>query len=1021
MRGLLGLILLGAGATAAPARAAVDFARDVQPILAASCLPCHGPDKRQGQLRLDARSLAMKGGVSGPVIVAGNSGESLLVKLLLLEDESERMPRKAAALPKHEIAVLRAWIDQGAVWPDSASADVKIQKHWAYVKPVRPPVPKVKRDAWVRNAIDAFVLARLEQEGLAPAPEASRETLIRRVSLDLTGLPPSPEEVDAFVADRSGDAYAKVVERLLASPHYGERWARLWLDLARYADTNGYEKDRMRTMWKYRDWVIQALNADMPFDRFTLEQVAGDMLPGDRMDHKIASGFHANTMLNEEGGVDPHEARYEVLVDRVNTTGAVWLGSTLACAQCHNHKYDPFSHKEYFRMLAFFDNGVTTEVDKGANGSILIEPTLRVPTPRQAEALRALEAAVADQEQVMATQTPALDEAQSEWVAKTRAKLEAWQTLTPTRVRAAGGGAFVRQRDGSLLVDGPNPAKDVYTIVARIDLRRVTALRLDVLPDARLSSAGPGRGPNGGFMLSEVKLLAAPAARPDDARPVLLAKATADRSGPGSEVADAIDGKAASGWSAGNSSGKPHIAIFEPKAPIESAGPMLVTAVLAHETVHARHGIGRFRLAVTSEPDPAAMLALPARIRELMARPVDALGDAERGEIATYHRSITPLLASVRKEIAKLRDEIDALEIPTAMVVQERPSFERPSTLLRLRGSFVDPGERVFASVPAALHALPDDAPANRLGLARWLVDKDNPLTARVMANRFWEQHFGRGLVETSEDFGSQGGLPTHPALLDWLAIALMEGGWSLKALNGIIVSSATYRQSSQVSPHALAKDPYNRLFTRGPRFRVEAEMIRDIALAASGLLGRKVGGPSVFPLQPDGIWDIPYNNEKWVTSKGEDRHRRGLYTFLKRSAPYPMHTTFDGTSREQCTIRRVRTNTPLQALNLLNDPAFFAAARALGRRMITEGQGDARARATRGFRLVLARRPTSRELDRLVDLYRAESARFEQEGGAEQALDRGLRPRGASASELAAWTLVANVLLNLDETQTKE
>jgi hypothetical protein len=776
LAGILPCLLLGAWlASAAQSRDTrpgkkIDFFREIQPVLKASCFQCHGPARQEGGLRLDTRAFALKGGASGPTLVPGKSRQSLLVQRLLGHGGKPRMPLGFAPFRKERIARIAAWIDQGADWPPRP-----VGKHWAYLKPVRRTPPKVRLKSWVRNPIDNFVLARLEKEKLRPSPEAPKEVLIRRVSLDLIGLPPTPQEVEAFLADTSPNAYEKVVDRLLASPHYGERWARPWLDLARYADSNGYEKDNSRSIWLYRDWVINAFNKDMPFTEFTIEQIAGDMLPNATPEQKIATGFHRNTMLNEEGGVDREEQRWLTIVDRVGTTGSVWLGTTLACAQCHDHKYDPFTRTDYYRFFAFFDH---------AN-----EPTLEVPTPEQEAKRKPLLAQIADLEAQQKAQKPDADKA--------------------------------------------------------------------------------------------------------------AAKALNDK----------IDG---------------------------------------------------------------------------------------------------------------LKKQVADLHIPTTLVMEEKADGQTPSTYMRIKGAFLSKGDLVTGATPAILPPLPPGEPANRLTLAQWLVDENNPLTARVTVNRFWEALFGMGLVETTEDFGTQGTPPTHPELLDWLATEFMRRGWSMKAILRLIVTSATYRQSSRATPALRERDPKNKLLARGPRFRLEAEMIRDVALAASGLLSPKIGGPSVFPYQPDGIWSIPYSGEQWQISAGEDRYRRGLYTFWRRSSPYPAFVTFDATSREFCTVRRVRTNTPLQALTTLNDPAFFDAARALARRMQREGGTDARAQLAYGFRLCLARRPKPAELARLESLYARELAHYRQDAKATLTV-LGEKETPPTAPETAALAVVSNVLLNLDETLTKE
>jgi hypothetical protein len=753
----------------------IQFNRDIRPILSNRCFKCHGPDLKKGGLDLQTRETALKELRSGHIaIVPGNSMESELIQRISSPDEIERMPPKGKGEPltPEQIAKFRAWIDQGA----------RYEEHWSYVKPERPPYPTVQNQAWVRNGIDYFVLARLEREGLSPSPEADRATLIRRVSLDLTGLPPTIPEVDAFLSDQSPDAYEKVVDRLLASVHYGERQARPWLDQARYADTNGYEKDERRTIWPYRDWVINAFNRDLPFDQFTIEQIAGDLLPNATLEQQIATGFHRNTMVNTEGGTDDEEFRVAALVDRVNTTMEVWMGTTMACAQCHNHKFDPFTQAEYYRLFAFFN----TTADQGRSN----EPQLALPTAEQAARKRQVRAEI------------------------------------------------------------------------------------------------------------------------------------------------------------------------------------------------ARHAVAL-----------------------VLSRPL--LGAA--------------LLTPVRERVVALQKQEASIRLATTLVMKELPT-PRPTHVL-IRGNHNRKGDPVTAGVPAKLHPRAPGQPGNRLTLARWLVDPNNPLVGRVTMNRFWAQYFGRGFVETSEDFGAQGELPTHPELLDWLATEFVRQKWSTKAMHKLIVTSATYRQSSRVTRELYERDPYNRLFARGPRFRMEGEMVRDNALAISGLLNRKVGGPSVFPSQPDGVWNNPYSGDKWVTSTNGDQYRRGLYTFWRRTAPYAAFVAFDAPSREVCCERRPRTNTPLQALATLNDKAFLEPAGALARQMMAEVKGSDTDRAIYGFRLCVARTPSVAELNHLLELYRENLEKYKQEPDAARAMAaNGLAkpPKELDTAELAAWTVIANVLLNLDETITK-
>jgi mono/diheme cytochrome c family protein len=1044
--------------TAAP----VDFTRDVQPILETRCIECHGPKKSKADLRLDRRAAAMNGGESGVIIVPGNSEKSLMVRRLLGLDGDDQMPKDEDPLTAAQIATIRAWIDQGAAWPDAAGAVGSAQaaeeesKHWAYRRPARPAPPDVRDPGWVRTPIDRFILARLEKEGLKPSPDAPLETLVRRVSLDLIGLPPSPKELDEVLADAARDgqdqAYARLVDRLLASPHYGERWARPWLDLARYADSHGFEKDLPRVMWKYRDWVIDALNRDMPFDQFTVEQIAGDMLPNPTPEQLVASGFHRNAMTNEEGGIDPAEAHYEVLVDRVNTTATVWLGSTLGCAQCHNHKYDPFSQKDYYRMMAFFGNS-DYEVRKHGDGTKFTETSIDLPTPEQEAKRKIIQDEIDRLNEQLRTQTPALDRAQAEW--EQTARLESslrWTVLTPKSLSADGEVVLTPASDGSVLASRANPGEAIYTIEAITALPRITAIRVEALPDPSLPKGGPGRDIYGNFQLNGIDAAAEPLGprvppRRTDNAPRAVATAgrraspgasglvnltfKAIRSDDGGASLDSFFPKTLSrdlyaprGWridASREDTRLPRQIVFTLDRPLDTPAGVRLRIQLKHQGSVVGQSLGRFRLSVTSSSTPARVVEIPAKLRPVLSIAAADRTEQQRKDLATFYRTVAASLKPARDRVAELQKSLKALNIPTALVMRERTAYERPSEYVRRRGSFLDKGQQVYAGVPEFLPSLGDDQMPNRLGLARWLVGDENPLTSRIAVNRAWEQLFGRGLVETSEDFGTQGSPPSHPELLDWLATELVHQKWRMKALHKLIVSSATYRQSSAAAPAAVEQDPYNRLLARGPRFRMDAEMVRDAALTASGLLSRKIGGPSVFPPQPEGIWDIPYSSEKWIPSEKEDRYRRGLYVFIRRSAAYPSFMTFDATSREHCTVRRVRTNTPLQALTTLNDEAFFEAAEALAARVLREAPAGNAGRATYAFRLAATRTPTPDEVERIVASYNKHLERFRTEPDAAARVIKGYGVAGIDAAEQAAWTLVANALLNLDEALTRE
>jgi hypothetical protein len=998
----------------------------IRRIFAERCYHCHGPDVHQSGLRLDSLAAILNGSTSGRVVIPGNSEKSRLTRRIA-GLERPQMPYGSPPLSGDEIALVRDWIDQGAPGPDSMEPIVgtKPITHWAYVKPVRPELPKVKDVAWCRNPIDYFVMALLEQNSLSPSVEADKETLIRRLSLDLIGLPPTIQEVEAFLVDRNPSAYEAVVDRLLASPHYGERWARPWLDLARYADSNGFENDAPRVAWKFRDWVIDALNKDMPFKEFTIEQIAGDMLPNATTAQKIASGFHRNTLLNREGGTDPEEQQWLSSVDRVNTTATVWLGTTLQCAQCHNHKFDPFTQKDYYRFLAFFSTAKYDIRTEGQGDIWQHEPDLLLPTPEQETRRKELEAGITRLQGVLDTQTPELDSAQALWEAEMKAASTQWTVLRPNRFVSLGHATLKLLDDKSILVSGNNPEADTYVVESRTDLVPITGLRLEVLTDAGLPNGGPGRDPEGNFFLSDIELDVSPTDAKGVAQKIVFKEAIADESQPGYDVSNLVKkGPGRTAWAIDTST---EIGLEERQAvllPEKSFGfnrGTMMSIRLKHNLRKSARNIGRFRLSVTSIPDPRSAVAIPARLRQVLKIPQGQRTEQQKKEMSVVFRSITNLLEAARAQKRVLEKSLADLGIVTALVMGEERSFERPCTNIRIRGSFLNKGDRVYAGVPESLNPLPEHVMPNRLGLAEWLVSEDNPLTARVTVNRFWETLFGRGIVETTEDLGTRGEPPTHPELLDWLATEFMRQQWSMKQVIRLIVTSSTYRQSSRVTPQSEQRDPYNKLLARAPRFRVEGEIVRDIALSVSGLLSPKIGGPSVFPYQPPGLWDRPYSKATWTTSKGEDRHRRGIYTFLRRTSPYPSLSVFDAPSREFCTVRRVRTNTPLQTLTTLNDPTFFEAAQALAHRIVEDAGPDATARATYGFRCVVTRRPTPQELDRLLAFWRMEVDRFQRDPKSAMDVVDDDSGTPSLSPELAAWTMVANVLLNLDETITKE
>jgi mono/diheme cytochrome c family protein len=943
-----------AGGGSGPARAAVDFAAEIEPVLVKRCSECHGPDAQKAGLRLDSRAAALHPAKSGArAVVPGKPSESELVKRLESTDPDEWMPPKGPRLTEVETAAIRRWIEEGAVW---GGADAT--KHWAFRPPVRSEPPTVSDPAWSRNEIDRFVRARLDREGLAPQPEADRATLIRRVTLDLTGLPPTWAEVEAFANDPSPDAYESLVDRLLASPHYGEHLARGWLDLARYADSNGYQVDLARSIWPYRDWVIDAFNRNLPFDQFTLEQLAGDLLPDPTPAQRIATGFNRNTKINDEGGGDAEEYRTKAVKDRVATLGTAWLGLTLNCAECHSHKYDPVSQEEYYRLYAFFNN--TTD-----GGNYSTAPTLEVPPPDRGPTREYLRSRLDATRRDLAAAEARLPEEQRRWERRVRRRGDVWQPLALDRVLSTGGSSYTNLADGSVLATGVNPIYDTINAEAETDLDGITAVLLEVLPDPSLPKSGPGRWrESGNFILDEFALAVAPrAGAGGGATNLFFRRATADWEQQYYRAEHAIDRNPKTGWAIGPRFGERHFLIAELETPAGFAGGTKLAFRFEHYHGNS-HCLGRFRLSVTTERDPEAFWPVPDEIAALAATPESRRSAEQARQLTAHFRSVSPEVRSLEREIARLerREKELASRKYSTLVMEERKEPEPRPTRVHVRGNFLEPGKPVTPGVPAAFPPLPADVPANRLALARWLVDSANPLTARVTVNRFWERCFGTGLVKTSEDFGRQGEPPSHPELLDWLATEFVRTGWDVKAMQKRIVMSATYRQNPATDATRLEKDYYNRLLSRGPRFRLDAEAIRDHALAVSGLLQPQIGGPSVHPVQIPNLWkEIGFlrpeiGMDEWPLDEGPDLYRRAVYTFWRRVCTYPTFATFDAPSRDVCVARRPRTNTPLQALAALNDPTLLEAARAFAQRILAEGGPHPR----RAYRVRLPHLPRS-------------------------------------------------------------
>jgi mono/diheme cytochrome c family protein len=1039
-------IVVSAVTATVPADDKVDFARDIRPILSDACFQCHGPDQtqRKADLRLDTRDGAFAGHDGSVPLVAGKPDESEVYLRISSNDPALLMPppNSGKKLSTKQIDLIKAWIAQGAKW----------NSHWAFEAPQRPALPKVQRSDWVRNSVDEFILARLEREGLAPSPEADRTTLLRRLSLDLIGLPPTISEVDAFLADNADQAYGSAVDRLLASPHYGERWARIWLDAARYADSDGYEKDKSRQVWAYRDWVINAFNSNLPYDRFVIEQIAGDLLPQPTQDQRVATGFLRNSMINEEGGVDPEQFRMEAMFDRMDAIGKGILGLTIQCAQCHSHKFDPLTHEEYYRMFAYLNNSHEGNIAAYTAGELM----------QRAEIVRQIQKIEED----LQHQTPDWPDWLSRWEAAVGNNQPEWTIVQSAEDDTSGGQKMYRLPDGSYLCQGYAPTKHDVVVNVTTPVQNITAFRLEQLNDPNLPLGGPGRSIKGTAALTEFKVKVKPVGRPDQAEWVKFVKATADVN-PVEQPLDAIygdktdkkrvtgpvefsiDGKDETAWGIDIGPGrrnKPCKAVFVAEKPISFAEGTEIEFHLVqnhggwNSDDNQNHNLGRFRLAVASAPDPIAD-PLPADVRATLAVSPSARTPAQTSALFSFWRTTVPEWQSANEKIEDLWKQHP--EGSSQLVLSER-GLVRTTHMLQ-RGDFLKPATAVGPGVPAFLHPLPAGAPATRLAFAEWLADRQSPTTARSFVNRVWQTYFGTGLVSTSEDLGSQSETPSHPELLDWLAVDFMEpssatsaspplarGGtvaWDIKRLHRLIVNSATYRQSAKVTPELHAQDPYNRLLARGPRLRVDAEIVRDVALAASGLLDSTVGGPSVFPPAPEFLFLPPasYGPKTWGADKGAGQFRRALYTFRYRSIPYPALQAFDAPNGDFSCVRRSRSNTPLQALTSLNEPIFLECARALARRTLKEGGPGDSERVVYAFRCCVARPPTAIEAAALLTLLSKQTQRFGDgkhnpwELAAADPEHPPELPAATTPAQLAAWTAVSRVLLNLDETITKE
>lgn len=1154
----------------------VDFGRQIRAVLSDNCFSCHGPDDktRKGGLRLDLHEEALKAGKSGKLaIVPGKPDESELMRRIGTHDADDLMPpaKSGKQLSESQKALFRQWIAEGAHWTS----------HWAYEPPKRSEPPVVKNARWASNEIDRFVLARLEKEGLSPSPRTDKTTLIRRVTLDLTGLPPTPGEVDAFLADKSANAYEKVVDRLLQSPRYGEHMAKFWLDAARYADSHGYHIDSDRSMWKYRDWVVNAYNSGMPFDQFTVEQLAGDLLPSPTVDQKVASGYVRANMSTGEGGaiIDEYQAKYTF--DRTETTSTIWMGLTMTCARCHTHKYDPITHKEYYGLYAFFNNLNESVMDGNAPNP---DPSIQVPSAAQSSRLTELKGLISSRKARLDAADPAQDARQEAWEKRWQERLsKAWSVRVPDVSTSASNAVFETLADQSVRVGGPNPAQDVYELTYRVDAGPLAGLRLETLPDDSLPQKSSARADDGMFRLSEIE--AEWTAGPEQAKPQALkfAQALADAAIADRDAAKAIDGKAETGWQPSDKAtvGR-HTALFLLAEPVSLPVKAEVKVRLKFQASVNKRSIGRFRIALARDQELTAALIPPkpqpwqvlgvlkaedalvalntpldpeksvdlkktfpgvreearwsargdledgkdhvlvgslhgvhgihylsrtltvpadrtlemsvraddvfrvwvngkavgerltkekpgqgplktavtlkAGENQILIKLVNIQGDSRfRFELSPLDESVLPpkiavLFAGIgavtpeqknltrayfrrvtspdwrkdSEELALWQEEETGLNrsIPMTLVAREQTEKLRETRML-IRGEYDKPGDVVSRGVPAILPPFPKDAPTNRLGLAQWLLLPSHPLTARVAVNRVWQQIFGIGFVKSPEDFGVQSEPPSHPELLDWLATEYVGNGWNTKALQKRILMSSTYQQSSQQTHDLTARDPENRLLARGSRFRVDGESIRDTALFVSGLMVEQQGGRSVKPYEPPGLWEaVSFNNsQKYVPDVGESRYRRSLYTHWKRQSPPPNMLIFDAPTREYCVVKRPRTNTPLQALALLNDPQFVEASHAFADRMLREGGASTESRLTYGFRLATGRKPAREELAVLKSTLEAQLRSFNQSpDSAKSYLSVGdFRPASTVPDAvLAAWSTLASMMLNLDETLTK-
>ncbi len=1141
--------LAGTSLAAAPAK--VDFAREIRPILSNNCFHCHGPDdkKRKGGgekgLRLDTAEGAFEAIDGSFAVVPGKPEKSSILSRIHSTDSDEVMPppKTGKKITEREAGLLKRWIEEGAAYAG----------HWAYTKPVRPAVPTVADPQWNKNPVDRFLFTRLVAEGLKVSPPADRATLARRVALDLTGLPPSLAELESFERDLSPDAYVRYVDRMLAKPAFGEHWARLWMDLARYADSAGYPSDPGRSIWAFRDYTIRSFNQNKPFDQFTIEQLAGDLLPNPTEEQIIATAFHRNTMTNNEGGTSDEEFRNAAVIDRVNTTWSVWMGTSMACAQCHTHKFDPITLNEYFSFYALLNQ--TEDADRNDEA-----PLHSFYLQEEQEAKKRLEQKLAGLEERFKAPQAEWKQGFTGWDAAFP-RTVAWQSPVPKKVHSLRGATTSVRQDGSVLVGATDKANDRYTVDLPLEDGAWGSLKLETVADSKLPGGGASHGANGAFVMDAIRATLIPGGVPGKrarfvrieltgaTRPLQIAElevfagekniapSNVVTSSPehGASVATrAVDGRREGeetalvtrgdkpgeflevdlgspqqierlritvpktggyylgsfkvvlldehkknvwtrvegdlrdasiefqpqegtdlkfravyattaavafdlnvvaglmpkdpanrnkGWSVPNSVKPQGLTVILEK-PLQAKAGDVLRVELDQQTRKKEQHLASFAIKVTADPGAQLAAEIPANMVVVAALPADKRTAQQTAQWQDFYvRNYAPEAKQERELLAASKKELEAMKPNTVPVLRELSEDKQRVTKVQLRGNFQNLGDEVSPGGPAVLPVIAAAAGSrpNRLDMAKWIVSAENPLTARVLVNRFWEAIFGVGIVRTSEEFGAQGEMPFHVDLLDWLATEFVRTGWDTKGFLKLLVTSAAYQQSSAVTPEVQERDPENRLLARGPRFRSSAEVLRDQALFAGGLLSSKLYGKPVRPPKPDmGLSTAFGRGNDWITSTGEDRYRRAIYTEVRRNSPYPSFSTFDAPNREVCTLRRGRTNTPLQALVTLNDPAFIEAAQGLARRTLAEAGADRDQRLRHAFRIVLSRTPSDAELGRLGRLLDEARAKFaaDKEGALKMAVQPiGPLPQGADAVELASWTALSNVLLNLDET----